>query len=708
MRPLLQTEATERGLASMAMVAQFHGHKVDLNGMRQRFGLSLRGARLRDLMKMADELGFGTRALRLEPEHLKDLLLPAILHWDLNHFVVLKEVKRQKFIVLDPARGRVEFSSSEFSHHFTGVALEVVPTTSFKPIEAQLKTKLTSLWTRLAGLKRSFAQILILSVVIQLFVLASPFYLQLVIDEAVTRFDKDFLLLLALGFGFLYVINAITNALRSWVILLLGQSMTFQMAGNVLRHLMRLPADFFAKRHVGDIISRMASIQPIQTALTQSVVAALIDGAMTLATIILMFIYDWRLALIAIGFTALYLSVSLVLFPFMRNRQEDLIAKSAKEQTHVIETIRASRAVKLFGRETEHESAWRNLYADVINSGVSHGKLDIGNRFASTFLFGLQTVLIVYFGARFILAGDMTVGMLFAFMSYRQNFTLRAEGLVNNGIEFRMLGLHLERLSDIVQAEKEEGLEIPVSDTRSVSGRIELDDISFRYAHNDPLIFEKISISIKPGEFLAFAGPSGGGKTTLLKVMLGLLKPTTGDIRVDGLPLHAFGLRNWRAATGVVMQDDQLLSGTIADNISFFDPQIDMKRVVESAMQAQIHTDISRMPMQYLSMIGDMGAALSGGQRQRLLLARALYHKPKVLFLDEGTANLDEQAEKRVADVISQMDITRIVVAQRPELLRRADRVLDMIEGRLIERKSRPRTMSKATDPRIVEVATDR
>lgn len=689
MRPVLQTEAAECGLASMAMVAQFHGHKVDLNGMRQRFGVSLKGAGLRDLMNMADELGFGTRALRLEPERLKDILLPAILHWDLNHFVVLKEFKRRKFIVLDPARGRVECSSSEFSNHFTGVALEVAPTANFAPIEARLKMKLNSIWTRLVGLKRSFIQILVLSVVVQLFVLASPFYLQLVIDEAVTRFDEDFLLLLALGFGFLYVINAISNALRSWVILLLGQSMTFQMAGNVLRHLVRLPAEFFAKRHVGDIISRMGSIQPIQTALTQSVVAALIDGAMTIATIVLMLIYDWWLALIAVGCTVLYLIISLVLFPFMRNRQEDLIAKMAKEQTHIIETIRASRAVKLFSRETERESAWRNLYADVINSGVSYGKLGIGNQFASRLLFGLQTVLIVYFGARFILAGDLTVGMLFAFLSYRQNFSIRSEGLVNKGIQFRMLGLHLERLSDIVQTDKEEGLEVPVSDIRPVKGQIELEEISFRYAHNDPFVFQKLSLSINPGEFVGFAGPSGGGKTTLLKVMLGLLRVTEGDIRIDGLPLHAFGLRNWRAATGVVMQDDQLLSGTIADNVSFFDPQIDMQRVVECAVRAQIHDDISRMPMQYLSMIGDMGAALSGGQRQRLLLARALYHEPGILFLDEGTANLDEQAEKRIADVISQMEITRIVVAQRPELLRRADRVFDMAGGKLIERKTR-------------------
>ncbi len=413
---------------------------------------------------------------------------------------------------------------------------------------------------------------------------------------------------------------------------------------------------------------------------------------MVIATVVLMLLYNWKLALTAVAFTVAYLIVSLVLFPFMRSRQEELIAKRATENTHTIETIRASRAVKLFGRETERENAWRNLYADVINAGVSYGRLEIGNRFASSLLFGLQTVLIVYFGARYILAGEMSVGMLFAFLSYRQNFAATAEALVNKGIEFRMLGLHLERLSDIVQSAKEEGLDAPVSEIRKVKGRIELEEIGFRYDPNELLLFEDISLCVQPGEFLAIAGPSGGGKTTLLKVMLGLLKPESGVVRVDGLPLHSLGLRNWRAAVGAVMQDDQLLSGSIADNIACFDPQIDMDRVIECAKLARAHDDINRMPMHYLSTIGDMGAALSGGQRQRLLLARALYHKPQVLFLDEGTANLDLESERRIGETISDMRITRIVVAHRPELLGRADRVFTMVGGKLIE-ETKPRPL---------------
>ncbi len=687
MKLFLQSEAAECGLASLAMVAWHHGHKIDMSAMRQRFGTSLKGVRLRDLMKTAEQLMLGSRALRLGPQRLRDIVLPAILHWDMDHFVVLKEVRRNRFVVFDPAQGRVTYSLAEMSSHFTGVALEVTPATDFQPIVARTRTRLNSLWSRISGLKRSLVQILVLSIVIQLFALASPFYLQLVIDEAVTRFDTDLLFLLAIGFGCLYLIQAVTVALRSWVILLLGQSMTFQMAGNVLRHLIRLPAAYFEKRHAGDIISRMDSIDPIQTALTQSVVAALIDGVMIIATVILMLFYNWKLALAPFAFTVVYLIVSLVLFPFMRNRQEELISASATENTHIIETIRASRAIKLFGGEVERENAWRNLYADVINAGISLGRLEIGNQFASGLLLGLQTVLIVYLGAKFILAGEMSIGMLFAFMSYRQNFANTAEGLIDTIIEFRMLGLHLERLSDILQSAKEDGLEAPVSEIRQVRGGIDLEQIGFRYDANEPILLEDISLSVRSGEFIAISGPSGGGKTTLLKVMLGLLKPESGTIRVDGLPLHSLGLRNWRAAAGAVMQDDQLLSGSIADNIASFDPQIDMERVVECATLAQVHDDINRMPMHYLSTIGDMGAALSGGQRQRLLLARALYHKPRVLFLDEGTANLDLEAERRIAQIVSRMEITRIVVAHRPELLKHADRIFAVVDGKLIEER---------------------
>lgn len=682
-----QAEAAECGLACLAMVARAHGAKVDLNGLRARFGVSLRGASLRSLMRMANEFGFGTRAVRLHDlQHLERLKLPAVLHWDLSHFVVLTQVKR-RLTVLDPALGVRRMDLEEFSKHFTGVALELTPSAGFDPPDLRRRTGLSDLWSRITGWKRAALQLLVLSSVLQLAVLAFPFYLQLAIDEAVASFDLDVLLLLALGFGALQLINGVTEAARSWVILTLGQSLTFQMVGNLFRHLLRLPVDFFGKRHVGDIISRMASTEPIQKALTQSVVAALLDGALLVVTAIVIFVYSWRLSLVVLVAVALHVAISLLAFPLLRTREEEEIVARASEQTHLIESIRASTVIKLFGHETEREAAWRNKFADVINAGVRVGKVEILVAFSQNVLFGLQTILVVYLGARMVIEQQgFSVGMLFAFMSYRQQFADRVVGLVQRGIEFRMLGLHLERLSDIVQAEREHGLDQGGAVRTTLLGAVELERVSFRYAPGEPFVFEDLSLKVKPGEFVAVVGPSGGGKTTLLKVMLGLLAPTSGELRVDGRQLHQIGLEAWRTQTGVVSQDDQLLSGTIADNIAFFDPELDMDRVAACASAARVHEDIMRMPMNYLSLVGDMGTALSGGQRQRIILARALYREPKVLFLDEGTANLDEATEREIGDLIAALPITRIVVAHRPELVRRADRVVEMVGGQLHER----------------------
>ena len=294
--------------------------------------------------------------------------------------------------------------------------------------------------------------------------------------------------------------------------------------------------------------------------------------------------------------------------------------------------------------------------------------------FVQSVVTGLQTVLVIYVAGTMILSGQgFSVGMLFSFLSYRQTFTDRALALVNQLVQFRFLRLHLDRLSDIVMT-RADGTDETIG-LLEVEGCMRLKEVSFRYGATDPLVLEDIDLEILPGDYIAIQGPSGGGKTTLLKLLLGLNLPTDGTIELDGQRATPERWRSWRNEVGVVAQDDRLLSGTIADNIAGFDPDLDMKRVVAAAIAAQVHADIMRGPMQYLTLVGDMGSTLSGGQRQRVLLARALYRKPKILILDEGTANLDEQNEALIADLIDGMPITRIVVAHRPALLRRAKRV---------------------------------
>ena len=686
---ILQTEATECGLACLSMIAKFYGHDVDLNGMRALHPTSLKGTSLDTLVDLSGNMDLGSRALRLDLESMKHLQLPAILHWDLNHFVVLKSIKNDVITIHDPARGERKLSFKEASDSFTGVALELLPTSTFKKQVARQKMTLSSLWSRLIGLKRAIFQTLILSIILQIIVLASPFYLQLVIDEAAVKFDLKLLLVLALGFGMLSVVNSVTTMMRSLVILYFGHQMSFQMAANVFRHLIHLPADYFEKRHVGDIISRIGSTGPIQTALTQSVVAAIIDGLMAAVTGIVIFLYSPLLGMIVLLSVALLLIVTLAYYPILRQRQEEVIITEARKESHVIESIRASTTIKLFSAQNQRTSAWRNLFADTVNANVSYGKYEIFMTTLNGLITGLQTIAVVYLGAKLIIDNQVgfTVGMLFAFMSYRGSFTDSATSLMAKVIEFRLLNLHLDRIADITKSETEEGHDelATIENNSSSATKIELLNVSFRYSEADPWVLKAVNLTIETGEFIVFTGRSGHGKTTLLKLISGLYMPTEGQILINGRPLTRATRIGWRKNLGVVLQDDQLLTGSLADNISFFDPDMDMSRVREAAKMAYIHQEIMTMPMNYLSLVGDMGAALSGGQRQRLLLARALYRNPPVILLDEGTANIDSQTEKLIVDALSKSTMTRLVVAHRQQFIAQAGRIVTLVNGRIAQ-----------------------
>jgi ATP-binding cassette subfamily B protein RaxB len=674
---ILQTEMSECGLACLAMIARFHGHDIDLNVLRRKHLVSMTGASLKSVIAIADGLQLSSRPLRLDMDHLEKLQLPAMLHWDLNHYVVLKSIKGDVAEIVDPGVGLRKMKLSRLSNHFTGIAVEFTPQADFKAVQARIKPRISLLWSRLVGLKRAITQTLVLSVILQAIVLLSPFYLQLVVDAVLPRGDNSLLLALAIGFGGLVILRALAEAVRGWAILVYGNQMSLQMVGNVFRHLIRLPARYFERRHVGDIISRMGSTVPIQEALTQSVPAVLIDGAMAILMLIVMFIYSPVLGGIVLATVLGLVLATLIIYPHLRRTQEESIYAKALENSHVIESIRAITTVKMFGREAEREAAWRNLYTDFINANVGYGKWVVARKFFETLLTGLQVVLVVWAAVSLMLgeASGFTLGMLVAFLAYRQYFTDAVVQLLEKGIEFNLLSLHLDRLSDIIfeETDADQSGEGRLDDLK---GRVSLEEVSFRYSDTDPWVLKGCSLDIAAGEMVTLTGPSGGGKTTLMKLMLGLYDPVKGAVKIDGTDLREIDRSDWRGHIGVVMQDDRLLSGTLADNISFFDPEIDMQRVYKAAIAAQIHETIAALPMNYQLQIGDMGSVLSGGQRQRVLLARALYQDPAVLFLDEGTANLDTETEAAIVEIIRNLPITRIIVAHRPAFLQASDRVL--------------------------------
>ncbi|MEA3010872.1 MAG: ATP-binding cassette, subfamily bacterial CvaB/MchF/RaxB [Sphingomonadales bacterium] len=684
-RLVRQTEISECGLACLAMVANFHGLHIDLGSLRRRFQPSSRGAALKSLIAVADQMGFAPRAVRLPLEEVANLNLPAILHWDLTHYVVIEKVARGKALIHNPEGTSKWYRLAELSDFFTGVALELRPADNFEPADKRDQLKLSQLWRRVSGLKRALIQTLVLSVVLQAFVLASPYYMQVAIDQALPALDHDLLTVLALGFGLFTLIHVGTTLLRSFVLLAAGTSLSFGIAANIARKLFRLPVSWFEKRHVGDVLSRFQSIQPIQDALTQGTVAAVVDGMLAVLTLAVMFFYSATLALIALVSFSLYLVVRLVSFSFERQAREAEIVTRSKEQSTMIESLRGITTLRLFNREVARHALWQTKLTDAVNAGVGSARIGLWQAAANSLIVGLESVITIWVAIGFVISGGFSIGMVFAYLAYKAQFMDKAASLIDQAVAFRMLRLHLERLSDIAKSEDDVSVGPSATTETELAGRIELKGVIYRYSATDPVVLNGIDLTVEPGEHIAITGPSGGGKSTLVKILLGLIEPDMGEMLVDGQPLSQFGYKSYHEQVGAVLQDDSLFAGSLADNIALFDDSPDMERIHFAAAAAAVHDDIMQMPMGYGTLVGDMGSTLSGGQKQRVLLARALYKAPRLLVMDEGTAHLDARTETIVNQAIAGMGITRIVIAHRAETISAADRIYFADRGKLVE-----------------------
>ncbi len=536
-----QTEAAECGLACLAMVSSYYGHRIDLNTLRRRHPVSLKGVTLQGLMQVASEMRFACRPLRFELGHLRQLRLPNIVHWDMNHFVVLKAITRRGIGVHDPASGERSFPTAEASKHLTGVALELSPSEGFLSKDERARLPFSTFWAELSDSKHAFAQILCLSLILEVFVVASPFYLQLTVDEVIARGDVDFLVVLAVGFGILTTIKVSSTAIRSLVILIVQNALHFNIGARLFHHLVRLPIAYFEKRHIGDIVSRFTSIEPIRSTLAEGMIAAAIDGVMAIATLAMIFVYSVKLAVIVLVAFASYALVRLGLYRMFRERSLAVIDAKAQENSTFIETLRAIQSLKLFNRESDRETTWLNRYADVVNANVRLGRTKVAFTTINDSVFGLENIVTIYIAATLALSNSMTIGMIFAFVSYKQQFTDKAVQLIEKALDLRIIELHLERLADIALHPLERGQDQILSYTRPIRGGIDLRNVSYRYADTEPLVLEDISVVIEPGEFITIMGPSSGGKTTLVKIMVGLLEPTQGEVLIDGVPLPAIG-----------------------------------------------------------------------------------------------------------------------------------------------------------------------
>lgn len=681
---ILQAEAAECGLACLAMVAGYHGHHADTATLRRRHGFSLKGATLKDVVAVADRIGLAARPLRLDLHELPMLKTPCILHWDLNHFVVLKSVSGARVTIHDPAEGLRRLPMEEVSRHFSGVALELTPTGGFEAAEAPPRVRLRALVGHVTGLRRAMGHLLILALALEVLALLAPLFVALTVDQAIVSADRSLLLTLVVAFGLLMFMQTSVSFLRGWMLIRLGASLKVQSRKNLFSHLVALPANFFETRHVADVMSRFDSQDTILQTLSTDLVVALLDGLMCVVTLAVMFLLAPGLATIVLAGAVVYALLRWAFYMPLRQASSEAIIWAARRDSHFLETLRGMKTVKLMGGEVDRRAHWLNLLVETTNRQISTQRLNLLFRTANGFLLGALGLAIVYMAARMILDGLFSVGLLVAFLAYMDMFLRRAGGLVDTFVELRMLGIHAERLADIALTAPEPRAETMARPRTQAAVGIEVRDLSFRYGPNEPFVLENLNFRIAPGSSVAFAGPSGCGKTTLLKLLAGLLEPTSGVVLADGIPIARLGGEAWRARIGVVMQDDVLFAGSIADNICFFAAEADPDRIEESARIAAVHDDISAMPMGYGTLIGDMGTSLSGGQKQRVLLARALYRRPSALMLDEATSHLDVTRERIVNDSLRNLDTTRLSVAHRPETIRAAERVIRLDRGMIV------------------------
>lgn len=682
-----QSVAGECGLACLAMIACHFGLKVDLHVLRRRFPLSARGLSLKALLGIGDQLGFHSRALRAEMSALDKLQLPAILHWDLSHYVVLEKVtaglKGMVFTIADPARGRVQFGEEEVSRHFSGIVVELLPAAKFTKGNFVQHLKIQQLWTRITGVSAAVTRILSLSLVMQITALALPFCMQIAIDSAYPNQDTALLDVLALGFGGVVLLNVASSWLRSRLVISLNNSVTLQSAINLFRHTIFLPVSWFERRHLGDVVSRFNSLQPISDVLSRGLVSALVDGALAVTTACLMVIYSPVLTFASVVVLLVYLAVKLAYFHSLKSMNISLLTAQAQETSSFIENIRGIETIKAFCQERNRQRIWQNRKSEYISASTRFSFMSSGFDAANLLLMGLESIAFTYIAIRMAITGTITLGMVFAFQAYKQNFLGSVLRLIEQGVSFILLQVHLDRLGEIVFETPESESEPTEADQSLGPFQIELRNVSFSYGAGLPNVLQDVNFVVRPGEVVAIIGPSGAGKTTLLKIMSGLLEPTGGEVLINGIPLARFGLRRYRSLIGIMSQEDTLFSGSLAENISFFDPDYDMEHVKNCARMAAIHDDVLAMNLKYDTPVGDMGSSLSGGQKQRILLARALYKLPKILLLDEGTAHLDLPTEARVNQSLRKLGMTRVIVAHRPDTISLAERTITVANGRV-------------------------
>lgn len=671
---VLQAEQAECGLASLAMVAAYFGHTFDLATLRTRYAILHSGPTLRSILSVANAIALTGRPVRLGLNELRRLKLPAILHWEFDHFVVMTRLKRKGVVVHDPAVGCRFIGRRELDDAFTGVAIEFSATAGFAADAAGKVPLFGSLIRSFRGLPAFLGVMLGLLLVTQLLALAPPVATQLLIDEVVLGQDRRWLHKVLAGVGCIMITTLLIDVLRRWIALYSGTRLAADSTTAVVQHLLRLPVAAVVARPVGDLLSRVDSLKPIRAALTETCLHGVVQLVVVVTTLAVMTFYSPRLMTLSVVALLITMFLHALLLPTSRALNLEGVVTSAQASNSLIESLRSYRAVQALGLDAQRLAHWQRYFVAATNAGARQGKLRIAESTGQGLIITVEYMLFLGIGIGGVVDKQITLGVLFAFLSLRGRLNSAAEQMRSVVRELFLLRSHVERVGELV-TEAPQPPARAAAIRRRINGSIQCCEISYQYPGRKRLL-DRFSCGIIAGESVVVSGPSGIGKSTLLHLLSAELRPTGGSILVDGIEAELWDSRVLRRQFGIVLQQDRLFQGSIADNISSFEPAPDLGRIREAACLAAIWMDIQALPMTAHTQVADGGAALSGGQVQRILIARALYRNPRVLFLDEATSHLDNETEQCVLENLRGLDMTIVSVAHRDNALARGGRVI--------------------------------
>lgn len=662
---ILQSEQADCGFAAVAMIAACHGHELGLEEIKARCPDPDRSPTLESVLRVAEKLDLVPRPLRLGLAELDAVQLPAILHWDFNHFVVLVKIVRGRYLVHDPAVGRRLVVPDEMSDGFTGVAIEFVRGDAFVAQRGERQSAIRGLLRHCSGLARYFGLILATLLVTQLLALAPPVATQLLIDEAVAGQDRRWLLAILTGTGAILLASIVFDVLRRRIALFVSTRFAIDSSAAVIAHVFSANATSMRRRSVGDIVARIDSLGALRRALTDSALDGIVQLVIVTTTLALMLVYSVALTMVSIGAMSLAGLIYFLALPSARTHNLESIVHAASASNSLIDSLRGFESLEALGLQAQRLAHWQRSFSHAMNAQAMRASRMIMASAANATVAAFDQLLFLAMGVTLVSSGTLTLGVLFAMFALRGRLGGAAARLIVVAQELYMLRTHADRLGELLDTSRRDPAPAGAVVSK-LSGRVSCREVDFSWPGGRRLI-AGLSCEIEPGERVVISGPSGAGKSTLMKLLSLSLSPTGGAICFDDLEADLWDPQALRRQFGVVLQDDRLFQGSLLDNISAFDATPDLQKVKRSAELAAIWTDICASPMGLHTPVDVAG--LSGGQVQRVLIARALYRDPAILFLDEATAHLDGSTERQVLENLGGLGATIISVAHSEQAL---------------------------------------